>query len=508
MRGPFKKLLDDLALLAGVGPVVVTGEHHLADERVRPDYSVHVGGALIGFVELKAPGKGVDTSRFRGHDKQQWERLACLPNVLYADGQSFALYRNGERVGAVARLVGDVETSGAALASDGDSLLVVVGEFLSWQPIAPSQPRELAVVARACAAYFEPKSRSFSRRRRHWRLWRRIGDDCSSLRLRLRVRGRVRANRHLRAFVGGTEGIEFVGRRLHDIAEDLGARHTLMGQALDVLTSSVVLAQQAVSVRTLQRVLSVVNWSQLSGGDPAAWLYFYETFLEGYDPALRRATGSYYTPVEAVDPIVRLVDDLLRTRLGQDRGFGSAGVTVVDPGVGTGTFLFRVMDRIAASVAEDEGQGAVGPQLHQAAQRLIGFELQAGPYSVAEVRLSAEFLRLGAPLGQSELRVYLTDTLANPYEAEGHLPAVYAPIAESRTKANLVKRAEPVMVVLGNPPYRERSYGEGGSDRTRCPDTARKRRSQLQRAGGAGSDWACIARCEAVSSISRLHPAA
>ena len=245
-------------------------------------------------------------------------------------------------------------------------------------------------------------------------------------------------------------------------AEDLGARHTLMGQALDVLTSSVVLREQAVSVRTLQRVLSVVNWSQLSGGDPAAWLYFYETFLEGYDPALRRATGSYYTPVEAVDPIVRLVDDLLRTRLGQDRGFGSAGVTVVDPGVGTGTFLFRVMDRIAASVAEDEGQGAVGPQLHQAAQRLIGFELQAGPYSVAEVRLSAEFLRLGAPLGQSELRVYLTDTLANPYEAEGHLPAVYAPIAESRTKANLVKRAEPVMVVLGNPPYRERSYGEGG----------------------------------------------
>jgi hypothetical protein len=120
------------------------------------------------------------------------------------------------------------------------------------------------------------------------------------------------------------------------------------------------------------------------------------------------------------------------------------------------------MDRIASSVAEDEGHGAVGPQLHQAAQRLIGFELQAGPYSVAEVRLSAEFLRLGAPLGRSELRIYLTDTLANPYEAEGHLPAVYAPIAESRTKANLVKRAEPVMVVLGNPPYRERSFGEGG----------------------------------------------
>ncbi len=463
LRGPFENLLDDVASLANIGSVVATGEHHLADERVRPDYSVHVGGALIGFVELKAPGKGVDTSRFRGHDKQQWERLACLPNVLYTDGQTFALYRNGERVGAVARLVGDVESSGAALATDGDSLLTVVTEFLSWQPIPPSQPRELALIAarlcRLLRAEVEELLTTEVALEALAEDWRRLlFPEASDSEFADGYAQTVT----FALLLARTEGIEFAGRRLHDIAEDLGARHTLMGQALVVLTSSVVLREQAISVRTLQRVLSVVDWPRLSGGDPAAWLYFYETFLEGYDPALRRATGSYYTPVEAVDPIVRLVDDLLRTRLGQERGFASPGVTVVDPGVGTGTFLFRVMDRIAASIAEDEGEGAVGPQLHQAAKRLIGFELQAGPYSVAEVRLSAEFLRLRAPLGQGELRIYLTDTLANPYEVEGHLPAVYAPIAESRTKANLVKRSEPVMVVLGNPPYRERSYGEGG----------------------------------------------
>jgi alkylated DNA nucleotide flippase Atl1 len=43
--------------------------------------------ALVGFVELKAPGRGVDTTLYKGHDHQQWERLACLPNVLYSDGQ-------------------------------------------------------------------------------------------------------------------------------------------------------------------------------------------------------------------------------------------------------------------------------------------------------------------------------------------------------------------------------------------------------------------------------------
>ncbi len=92
LRSPFEQLLADVAALAGLGNVVASGEHHLADERIRPDYAVHVGGTLIGFVEIKAPGKGAEPARFKGHDKRQWERLACLPNVLYSDGQSFGLY--------------------------------------------------------------------------------------------------------------------------------------------------------------------------------------------------------------------------------------------------------------------------------------------------------------------------------------------------------------------------------------------------------------------------------
>jgi hypothetical protein len=124
-----------------------------------------------------------------------------------------------------------------------------------------------------------------------------------------------------------------------------------------------------------------------------------------------------------------------------------------DPAVGTGSFLFRVIDRIATTVAQDLGPGAVGPALRQAARRLIGFELQAGPYSVAELRLSTEFSRLGAHLGKDELRLHLTNTLGDPYVEEQQVPATYRPIAESRRRANAVKRSEPVVVVLGDPPY-------------------------------------------------------
>ena len=52
--------------------------------------------------------------------------------------------------------------------------------------------------------------------------------------------------------------------------------------------------------------------------DPEAWLYFYENFLSVYDNALRKKTGSYYTPPGVVRAMVRLVDDALRS----DERFG------------------------------------------------------------------------------------------------------------------------------------------------------------------------------------------
>ena len=64
----------------------------------------------------------------------------------------------------------------------------------------------------------------------------------------------------------------------------------------------------------------VVHWPTISKGSPEASLYFYEGFLSVYDNALRRRTGSYYTPPEIVTAMVRLVDEILR----DDRRFGVA----------------------------------------------------------------------------------------------------------------------------------------------------------------------------------------
>jgi hypothetical protein len=465
LRGPFEMLVRDLADLVPIAGVVLVGEHHLADDRIRPDYAVHVGGALVGFVEIKAPGKGADPRKFKGHDRKQWERLACLPNVLYTDGDSFGLYRDGELVGDIIHLSGSVESSGSDLAPpESGSLTALIEDFTRWQPIAPRRPKELAgIAARLCRLLRAEVLELLATDEGLQALaddWRRV--------LFPNLTEAEFADAYAQTVTFGllltrVEGIPLdADDDLHDVAVQLGQHHTLVGRALDLLTDSQVLEKLAVSVTTLRRVLAVVDWPRISKGREAAWLYFYEEFLEEYDPALRKATGSYYTPVEVVDGMVRLVDDLLRTRLGHAMGFASPGVEVVDPATGSGTFLLRIIEHIANAVAVDEGDGAVPARLVEAARRLIGFELQAGPYSVAELRLSAEYARQRAALAASGLRLYLADTLSNPFEADQKLGAQYLPIARSRQQANNVKATERVVVVIGNPPYKNASKGRGG----------------------------------------------
>ena len=474
LRGPIERLVAGVAAIAGLDSVTMAGEERLAEIRVKPDYAVFRDGALVGFLEVKAPGKGADPNRFRdSHDKAQWKRLAALPNVLYTDGQEWGLWRDGEMHGALWRFDGQVETAGRALTTPDDGLVRLLHDFLSWRPLSPRSPRELALTAarlcRLLRAEVQEILASDTGMQALAADWRELlfpdADD-------VRFADEYAQTVTFALLLARVEDIEFADGDLGRIADRLGERYGLIGTALDVLTNTRLLRDLAVSVRTLVRVFAVVDWATLSRGDPDAWLLFYEDFLQEYDPALRRATGSYYTPAPVASAMVRMADDLLVARFGCRLGFADDEVTVVDPGCGTGTFLMRVLDRIAENVESEEGPGAVPARVRAALPRTIGFEIQAGPFAVAELRLAAEARRLGASVGADELRLYVVDTLDDPYAEEHRLAAVYEPIARSRREASRVKREETVLVVIGNPPYRERSRGRGGWIERGDPATA------------------------------------
>ena len=118
LRAPLEHLVVDLAECCGFprNAITAVGESSLSEMKTRPDYAITVRKALVGFIEVKAPGKGADPRKFKDrHDKGQWEKLQSLPNLIYTDGNEFSLWRNGEIEGALVRLTGNIETAGASL---------------------------------------------------------------------------------------------------------------------------------------------------------------------------------------------------------------------------------------------------------------------------------------------------------------------------------------------------------------------------------------------------------
>jgi hypothetical protein len=190
--------------------------------------------------------------------------------------------------------------------------------------------------------------------------------------------------------------------------------------------------------------------------------YFYEPFLEAFDPELRKQLGVWYTPREIVRYMVERVDTVLRTELGLPSGLADPNVYVLDPACGTGAYLVEVLDRIHRTLKEERGEDALTPQqLKQAAkERVFGFEILPAPYVIAHLQLGMYLQRAHAPLtdGQDGKReragVYLTNSLTGwepPDKQKARLP--FEEFQEEREEADTVKRDKPILVVLGNPPY-------------------------------------------------------
>ena len=204
----------------------------------------------------------------------------------------------------------------------------------------------------------------------------------------------------------------------------------------------------------LDRVDGDAFFARFNEGE--AVTYFYEPFLEAFDPELRKQLGVWYTPAEVVRYMVARVDKALQDDLGIADGLAAENVYVLDPCCGTGAYLAEVLRRIAANL-ENQGLGALtGARVKQAAtERVFGFEIMPAPFVVAHLQVGLTMQALDAVLaddGQERAQVFLTNALTG-WEPRTTKPLPFPELEEERDRAERVKQETPILVILGNPPY-------------------------------------------------------
>ena len=204
----------------------------------------------------------------------------------------------------------------------------------------------------------------------------------------------------------------------------------------------------------LDRVDCVAFFSRFNEGEAVP--YFYEPFLEAFDPDLRKILGVWYTPVEVVRYMVARVDKALKDDLGIADGLAAENVYVLDPCCGTGAYLAEVLRRVATNI-EGRGLGALaGARVKEAAlNRVFGFEIMPAPYVVAHLQVGLTMQDLDAPLaddGTERAGIFLTNALTG-WEPHTNKPLPFPELEEERDRAERVKQETPILVILGNPPY-------------------------------------------------------
>lgn len=449
---------------------------------------------LVGHVELKAPSKSIDPATFtkKSHEYKQWQKLKNLPNLLYTNGREWRLYRYGALVPvttsgheseiAYIHTSDFVKHKGPFTATP--SLQGILQSFLFWEPNPITSADKLVKTLAPLAVLLREEILLglTAQKKAHEAAKKRAKDQGhdepvppSLIGLRTDWRETLSPGATDEEFadsfaqtvvfalvVAISEGLELDINTLHYMANRLKSNHGLLGNALNLLTDHLDEDSALHNVLAIiVRVLSVTSWKHISGGKADVYLHLYEHFLSIYDPEQRKKTGSYYTPVEVVDQMVRLTDQVLRQYLNKPHGFADKGVSVIDPAMGTGTYPLAVLRAVAHDENLDPGDRS--DALTRLAKNLYGFELQSGPFSVAELRISETLRGLGGELPEEGLNLYVTNTLGNPKARNRPMTGnTLRLLADQSNRANRVKREVPIQVCIGNPPYKDKAEGKGG----------------------------------------------
>ncbi|AJO56859.1 Predicted helicase [Micrococcus luteus NCTC 2665] len=464
---PVSEFLRAFSFVTGLGDLSLLREAQL--DGVRPDFAALIDGRPCGWVELKAPGHTVIGEKWRGREKGQWDLLSQLDALLVSNGDEIALYVSGSLVDTAFLPVDGVA------GWDADRLRTVLEQFTLAQPRPITRVGQLADRLAPLARFLRERlqeglSNNYRSVREAKAAWDHTvhhtttdaqfaGDVAQVVAYSMAIAGLSgQADRN-------ADGVVTLEEAKH--ALETAHRNVLAASLGPIIGIPALMEYIAPEVGAIMRLVSSMDVAAIerstdSRGEP--WLWFYEDFLQRYDPAARNRAGVYYTPISVVQCQVRVVDALLRERFGQTLGFGAPSVVTLDPATGSGTYPLAVIDRAEAAAREERGPAGVAQVAKNLTKNLLAFELLPGPYSVAHLRIGQRLAEAqGHAFQAEEIGVYLTDTLEDPSAgmAEGLFGDARV-LAEAAEAARRIKRDRRITVAIGNPPYDRVTSGTGG----------------------------------------------
>lgn len=499
----FQQLLADLLPLLPNPPQLTVVPEYNNPGVGRPDIAlVRQGQPARAFVELKAPAVDADPRQWTGeHNRRQYGRLQELANWSTCNFKQFRVYTRNDLVGS-AQVVPDdcllpecADAAADALIAghDASRLLELVALLCRADPPMARDAEELAHLlahsARIVRSSVQERLGQLDPNDAHHPLamvrntFREVlyahpeagGYEArdfdalfSSAFAQTLAFGLLLVREHLAGQAGLTQAQQQVDT---DAWRHMPEEHPLMRAALRILSQEEVSQEFGIGFDVMRDTVNCFDPAILAieadGRDPI--LYFYEDFLEVFDPTAREKYGVFYTPLEVVRYMVGALDRALQDNLGT-QGLCDPNVTILDPATGTGTFLLGVAERVRDTVTEQAGRIEAAMALANLAGRAFGLELLVGPYAVAHYRLHHALRALPPgddgeepePIDLPRLGVYLADTLSNPRAEQvmGELGMHGIPIAEERAEAQRIKAEQPILAILGNPPYRRLERGE------------------------------------------------
>jgi predicted helicase len=440
-----------------------------------PDLKVSRGRIPLGNVETKPVGVDLaEMERGKGPYGDQFIRYSALPNWMLTDYLEFRWFTHGERrrVVRVAEVVGKNRLK--SLADAEQQLTELIESFIHCPALTVGTAKQLADSIAGYARTLQQQT-VVALQQESAGGWLHQWLKAFQQTLIPDLDEKKFSDMFAQTLAYGLFAARVHTPANEDFTRDSAARtiprtNPFLQQLFYEITGPKLPDSIAWVMESIVELLNHANMPEILKGfgkgkgklDPV--VHFYETFLAAYDPKMREVRGVYYTPEPVVSYIVRSVDHLLKTRFNRSKGLADENTLILDPATGTATFLYFVVNLIHEKFARQKGawDGYVRDHL---LNRVFGFELLIAPYAIAHLKLGMQLADLGYKFGTDQrLGIYLTNTLEEAAKKSEQLFAGW--IADEANAAAKIKQDEPIMVVLGNPPYSgisaNRSRNENG----------------------------------------------